>query len=225
VFVGIAGVEVLLFVELTECENGDCPCCAPAACCGDCHFPVSETACEEPFPETELGGATQIVNFRTEYSVSPALCDGEKSAFVDAQDGVSTHLITCEDACAGTGEPKLVARSRCSFTVPMLFESCDEPTSGVYAIVYTGSGVWTVASGGVGALFWNEGRTSYEGDCDGAVVEGTFTLGGFTYTYRSSFEVTRDMPDVIPECPCFDGIDMEGNPIPVFGLCPPEDGV
>jgi len=91
-----------------NCCCGACRC--PSHCVYDCHFPISKDAvCDTGSPDYEVGGPTQIKNFRTDATVSwpPFSVDGilvnPATASVE-QTGESLHYGGCINVCDRDGE-------------------------------------------------------------------------------------------------------------------------
>lgn len=200
-----------------------CECCCPDHCCGDCHFPVTEDACEVLDPVygyNDFGGPTQIVNLIATVTVTPdAFCpvydefgftgvyEGDTATY--EQQDLSVHNVVCTNVCP-TGTPKICPSSACSFSVIAKETTCTYSPEAIefgeglpfpLSVVYNGAGDWGIGSGGAGWIYWVTGRTSYSGDCNGATASGTFTSGPYTYNWTTSFTVTRTMPDPAPTCP------------------------
>ncbi len=197
------GETMEITLGFDECFTPEtCNCCC-RHCCIDCHFPVADKECEiagaTGLTETEVGGATQIIDFLTEVtSAPPAFCGATEADYEVNQTGLSLHNYVCEFRCQG--DPReLCARSICSFAVPLL-DSCDGSEGFFANVSYQGGGVWNVSVGGVGYTFWVSGRTSYSGDCNGATASGTFVFNGFTYVWTTSFTVIRDGADDAANC-------------------------
>jgi hypothetical protein len=193
-----------------------CNCCCPPHCCGDCHFPLADKYCEAtPFTGVEIGGATRIVNLKTEITANtPSFCEildeygfpvGYESAEQTiSQVGESHHRYHCIFKCPNLKTDKC-AQSSCSFVVPVKDACPESSTTGVFGLMvsYSGNGIWGIgyAPSGPGYIWWVTGRTSYSGDCNGATASGSFALFGRFYTWTTSFEVIRELVENSPDCP------------------------
>lgn len=201
--------QVNLSISFTNClAEHDCNCCCEH-CCGDCHFPVTKTLCDDNdgvIPGGgEEGGPSQIVSFITTVTASSdVFCDNTTNELTIEQSGLSFHLATCHLKCPDDASQGWCSKSGCTFGVPIL-QDCPDAEPFVVGVSYSGPVggpyEWGVSSGGVGYVYWVVGRTSYTGDCDGATASGTFTNLGVTFTWTTTFTVTRTMPDDAPTCP------------------------
>lgn len=193
-------------------------CCCPDACCHDCHFPVQDEQCLELLPGNyEVGGRTQIKNFKTEVTLNPGIdvCGngGNHTALTFEQDGVSEHATLCRTFCV---DQSLTCReSRCFFliNVKMTAPNCGPPVLLPFIIAYRGAGVWDVTDDGSlssffgsGYRYWVDGVTSDSGDCDGASRTGTFNrlysplFPPRVFGWTTSFDVDRDLDANSPTC-------------------------
>jgi hypothetical protein len=193
----VSGIDLGTTLLFTECPHS-CNCCCHH-CCDDCHFPVDALACEDCEGGIEVGGRTEIVNLKTEVTASaPAFCDPLSTEGEFNQVGPSLHPYSCTAKCPGSLEFGCCPQSAtCGFFVDS--DVCGSGTPDFrIAVNYVGAGIWEMSVSGIGYLWWVTGVTSYTGDCNGATASGTFTTGGITYNWTTSFEVNRQGADDTP---------------------------
>jgi len=208
VFDNTSGLTATVSLVFTKCDTPeDCNCCCPDHCCNDCFFPLSPDLCDVIPPPLayEVGGPTKIINFVTDITCNNAVfCDNTSTTQKYEQVGESAHHFSCASKCPPDLTPPLCPQSLCHFGVNIQDATCDPAADFFTVEVYYGrDGIWSMAVGGVGYVWWVSGRTSISGSCEFGTASGYLVIGLNGFTWTTSFEVTRTMPDPAPACaPC-----------------------